>query len=546
MKKRHLFWIIPTSIITLGLLVFLVGNLISPVKPLKYVTKPKNINNLTEVEVKQDLEYVKYYFENVYVGYQFLQENGYDIDSICNEVYDKYVKEKGKNFKIDRGTFSNDLTKALFKDFSITDMHISIDGKSANSRKVIFFSDIYLREKNVNGEKKYFVYKNEIEPIPEDIMKSSKRLPPAEVKIGQEYTGPVSNLYKCYDGDEIVYRYAVYTDKKISKSYINVERKNVWAPVLPSINISKAKMQGFVETEKTLYFGISAFSFGIYGGNNAEFGKRELQNLCDTVKEKSVGKENVIVDLRNNGGGSTFMRDAIFGNLLYNQREVDNDLLDKLSLIGMNKEISLFSPSFAKGRRMYFWESIIQKWKEKKFDEYTEEYEFETVQENERKYWNKKYLLLSFLDLFYHQRKNIEHNNVDVTEMSVPEPDFKGNIIFLTNKNSASCSEYSLALLREFENFDGINVYHIGENTCGAVSFINPHTVVLPNSGIWCYLPNAYNDSDAFKHSKYHGESEGWHPDFWCSSFQILNVLTNLLEDDELSTALQGIERRQL
>ena len=97
-----------------------------------------------------------------------------------------------------------------------------------------------------------------------------------------------------------------------------------------------------------------------------------------------------------------------------------------------------------------------------------------------------------------------------------------------------------------FDKMDGITVHHIGENTCGAVSFVNPCSVVFPYSGGWMYIPTAWNKSQDFNHPNYKGESYGWYPEYWTSSFNLINTLSNLIDDSELAETLKGLERHHL
>ena len=91
-----------------------------------------------------------------------------------------------------------------------------------------------------------------------------------------------------------------------------------------------------------------------------------------------------------------------------------------------------------------------------------------------------------------------------------------------------------------------VKIHHIGENTQGAVFYINPHSKVLPNSGLWLYIPSARSRSGAFDYPGFHGEGYGWFPEYWVTHYNLLNTLNNLIDDPELGTALQGLEKWQL
>ena len=61
MKKRHLFWIIPCGLIVFIFLTALIGNITSPIPSKRLVKKSKNKKVITEKELTEDLDYLKYY-----------------------------------------------------------------------------------------------------------------------------------------------------------------------------------------------------------------------------------------------------------------------------------------------------------------------------------------------------------------------------------------------------------------------------------------------------------------------------------------------------
>ena len=545
MKKRHLFWIIPLSIIFAVFLTVLLGHLISPVKVLPISSKNKAKNSVSEKEIKEDLKYLKYYFENMYAGYELMVEKGFDIDKVCDQIYVKISKEKGSLEKVNSSLFRKIIQEVLLKEINIVDMHLSIAGIGAPLKR-LYFSDIYFKEKQGPQGKQYFVYKIQQDPFTEAMKKDLTILPlPEEVKIGMEYTGPEVNLRECILDSEKVYRYAVLTNKNPKYANISLEGTSITIPVLPSISLSSEKMQGYAETEDTLYISLRDFVFNSGSANYEELGKREFQSLCENARELSKGKKNLIIDLRNNGGGDPFRRNAVFANLMYNSSEITQDIVTSIAVVGEDNEKRILSSPLAHFYRRNFFYDMKKFFKSFEFKDYDVKYPFEIFEEIEYKNWKKINYSYAFGELFFPSRKWITEFNGEIKDL--PEPDFKGDIYMLTNSYSASCSEYSMALAYEFEKFDGVQVHHIGENTCGAVSYVNPVSIVLPNSGFWMYIPTALNlDSKAFMHSKYHGEGEGWYPDYWVNSFQISELLQYLIDDPELKEMLVGIERGYL
>ncbi len=144
MKKRHLFWIIPSGIVGLGLIVFLLGHLISPVKTMTLPKRSKDKKIITEKEMKKDLAYLKYYFENLYVAYDYMKEQGFDIDAICDEIYQKTMKDINGRKEIESQNFLNYMTATVTRNFKNVDCHFGINGRSPQDYRTLYFSDIYI------------------------------------------------------------------------------------------------------------------------------------------------------------------------------------------------------------------------------------------------------------------------------------------------------------------------------------------------------------------------------------------------------------------
>ena len=513
---------------------------------------------LTKKDIKTDMKYLKYYFENMYAGYDLMVEKGFDIDKISDEIYKTSMEKMGAKKKIDRSTVWHTINDVLFREVNktnIVDMHFSLGGTDSTPQKKLYFSDIYLKaeesptEEMSSGKtgKKYYVCKIQQDPYPEDIKKNLKILPQADIKIGQEYTGAESNLYECFDGSEKVYRFAVSSNKSPVYANISLDGENIQTPVLPSINIGTTKRQGYVETKDTLYISLSDFVFSAGSSDYEELGKRQFQELCNNAKNLSKNKKHLIIDLRNNGGGQPFRRNAIFANLMYHNTELSLEMIRTIGNIGQENELLMYSPAMASFYRKRFFDEIKNDLKNLEFKDYDSDFVFEVFEDEGIEDFLKSYYTAAFLDLFVPTRQMRKNTSYQGETAPLPEPDFKGDIYILINRNSASCSEYSIALAYEFEKFDGIEVHLIGENTCGAVSFVNPRTIALPKTAYWFYMPTALNlNSEAFRHPNYHGEGKGWYPEYWVTSFQIMSVLQNMIDDPDLAEALKGIERRHL
>ena len=87
---------------------------------------------------------------------------------------------------------------------------------------------------------------------------------------------------------------------------------------------------------------------------------------------------------------------------------------------------------------------------------------------------------------------------------------------------------------------------HLGENSNGAVYYVNPRSFVTPYSGLWFYMPTNKSEPRIFNHPSFKGEGLGWHPEYWVTKYNLANTLTNLIEDPELPQMLVGLEKNHL
>ena len=211
-----------------------------------------------------------------------------------------------------------------------------------------------------------------------------------------------------------------------------------------------------------------------------------------------------------------------------------------------NEEYKNMSPTFGKLNLYFRMQNLINKFKKMKFKKNKrEETDYEKYEKIVDKACQKKLFWPSVAELFYPYKADIQYISIDSKIKELPHPDFEGDIYILTDTQSASCSEYSIALLRKMAEGANINIHHLGENTAGAVYYVDPTSVALPYSGIWITFPTSRNYSSAFNHPDFHGEGYGWFPEYWVTHYNLLNTLNNLINDPELESALQGLEKWQ-
>ena len=544
MKKRHLFWIIPSSLIAFIFLLYVILKLISVFHPLSepFVNRTKHKTTLTEKELNRDLDYIKHYMSTCYAGYDDMVEKGFNLDSAIENIYNNTKKEMHNGVVASSVLITNTINELIEKN-SLIDSHFSINGSGRYPYK-LYFSDLFFEEKQTTTETKYFLTKIQREEIDKEESFLKKKVPLTELPLNLEYTGSTQNLYKWFDGNKIIYRYGVFTNKEINFAYINLNNNKEKIPVYYFDRLeSKTKNQSYKETNKTLYLSLQNFSFDNGSDVHYFYGHKEFQNLLDIAKEKSKNKENIILDLRSNGGGEPIRLSLLFANILYDN--YDFDTLNQITLCANENSTDVFSSTIAKRRLYSIFYDIKDFFKKLKFRNKKEKFEYEEYYDSIYKKQNRIINKQILPQLFFPSRKMITVEP-QTEDNPLPPTNFSGTIYILTDRYSASCSEYTIGLAYKLAEKLNFNVVHLGENSNGAVYYVNPWTFVTPNSGLWFYMPTNKSEPRIFNHPSFKGEGLGWHPEYWVTKYNLANTLTNLIEDPELPQMLVGLEKNHL
>lgn len=544
MKKRHLFWIIPSSLIAFIFFLYVILKLISVFHPLSepFVNRTKHKTTLTEKELNRDLDYIKHYMSTCYAGYDDMVEKGFNLDTAIENIYNNTKKEMHNGVVASSVLITNTINELIEKN-PLIDSHFSINGSGRYPYK-LYFSDLFFEEKQTTTETKYFLTKIQREEIDKEESFLKKKVPLTELPLNLEYTGSTQNLYKWFDGNKIIYRYGVFTNKEINFAYINLNNNKEKIPVYYFDRLeSKTKNQSYKETNKTLYLSLQNFSFDNRSDVHYFYGHKEFQNLLDIAKENSKNKENIILDLRSNGGGEPIRLSLLFANILYDN--YDFDTLNQITLCANENSTDVFSSTIAKRRLYSIFYDIKDFFKKLKFRNKKEKFEYEeyydSIYKKQDRIINKQILP----QLFFPSRKMITVEP-QTEDKPLPPTNFSGTIYILTDRYSASCSEYTIGLAYKLAEKLNFNVVHLGENSNGAVYYVNPWTFVTPNSGLWFYMPTNKSEPRIFNHPSFKGEGLGWHPEYWVTKYNLANTLTNLIEDPELPQMLVGLEKNHL
>ena len=117
-------------------------------------------------------------------------------------------------------------------------------------------------------------------------------------------------------------------------------------------------------------------------------------------------------------------------------------------------------------------------------------------------------------------------------------PEFKGKLILLTDKNVASSGEdFVLYSDLVFEN----KVIQIGQNTSGCLFYGNICDYYLPNSGIKCRLSLSDFSFSAKANKRFHGEGNGLYPDYWSTNEDLNDSILFVTQDQQMYEVLKDV-----
>ena len=470
-----------------------------------------NKTQLTEQELREDCDMLKYVLYNTYAGIDEAISLGFDLDATIEEIYQETLKKKELGY-YKAGDFQATAARIMSKNLTNSDQHLTISGYSIKDPLLLFYSKIYFEK---NGEK-YFVKKSEDENI----------------KEGMEFTGPEKNLFEILSDDGILYRYGVLTSKKLKTALLSVNNETYTVKVENEKSIfTKSSWTGLKETKETLYMSLGDCDqvFGITDSSalSTSYWDKYLNNIAKAAQ----GKKNIIFDLRSNPGGYFQFPAKMISAAYYNQH-MDSDYQNNMQSLFINKICNnctmLVSP---------FTMQSEKEWLEKSLKDQFSLYKPEVV-EYFKDYWkHMKYNPI---------RKHIPLDYFETSFEDFPEPDFKGNVYVLINRGTASAAEFGTGMTYLLQD-KGINVHIIGENSWGGIKYGGMWSNSMPNSGLWVRAGIYFGESPIVQNNpNWHGEGNGWFPDYWATNDTILNTLENLTEDTEIKTILAGLGKELL
>lgn len=432
------------------------------VLPLLLFISCKRVTSTKPIE--KDCEYLKTFLPEVSIQFSQAVDEGFDWEPFFKEVRKVYIRSSWRRFRkspvdengINRDAFANALAYSMQKQLKRKDSHIRVTGDKASlfafCPKYIYKSDI-LFEKNTDG---FYV-----------VQSNSKNIKP-----GMKYTGDEESLVPEFVDGKLLYRFIIATQdyKKLTKIELDGKKKVVlvdWDGLL-----QEDSRDIFYEEKDGVLTVVINTMRPRHDDKIAEY-EKTVEEVCKRINNYST----VVFDFRDNGGGFVESFTPVITAMIYGETDGLHD-----------DRVQVLNDYLYTGRVQMLTSTVA----------------------------NRQILEGRMMTSFYHEHKNERYYAYKEPE---EKPDFsnkafKGKIFVITNTNTCSASEYSLAALKYI--FKG-QVTQLGIKTGGLLDFGGAYTYVLPESKLKIHLCSTdlagmmVLDED----SGWRGDTEGFYPDVW-------------------------------
>lgn len=418
----------------------------------------------------ENIKDVVYLLESSYIGFDEMEERGFDKEAFITNAESLFSNEE--TIKLEQ------LSKYIYNSLNlyINDGHFSMISGENNYefcvKKVIYLSDTYVI-KTKTGYK---------------VVDSTQIPKETEISISDE------NLFKTIHNGKELFRLGVLASNgerdytrllPVSVNDENIRLRCIYFPKTFSSNEFTV-----IETKNSVYINIPIFDT-----------HEEHFEVFKKLGKKYWNKKNLIIDLRQNPGGENlyffdFLYDLYSGEDDESIRTIYNDYLENNI-----KTKNISSP-------------LIKQFIKPYYDYY--------MSIGEKVFADELLKVLNSSGITYKEKSTVKIEK---------KTKFKGNLIFLTSKKSASCSEDIIMVSKDLFN----KVYTVGTNTSGCLLFGNVFTYGLKNSGILMGVcQNRWGYDDVFE------EGRGIMPDYVVSgSFE--DTIRFLTKDKKISNELLSL-----
>ena len=451
--------------------------------PYKYEAKYQYKTELSFKEMMKDLDSYIYILESSYAGYEDALSRGMDVTEIKNQFQSRYDKDK----KIQIDDFYTTLYDAFIP--YIQDNHASLNHNDKYNtfikEQYIFFSDIYVQKRN----SVYFVLNENQLKIP----------------TGAKFNDDEKYLFYYPSKGQDVYRIGYLQAENKDPISIKFDNQKFELPLIKAENVNEPCLYFVRSTDKSSYIKYNRCDFE----NKTELNyQKAFSNSAKDYKDK----EFLIFDLRGNYGGAN----------IYEKKFL-------LELYNENMKTSDYSHGDV--RNIYSYANI------RAFRHLLNIYADVNSPEvkemlNDLKTYEKI--------IKRKPQKIIEISENKDSDMTFENPEFKGKIILLTDKNVASSGE-DFVLESDLIFGSASQVIQIGQNTSGCILYGNICDFYLPNSGIKCRLNLTDLSSLAKQSKRFRGEGYGLYPDYWSTNEDLNDTIFFVTQDEQMYEILKEV-----
>ncbi len=429
----------------------------------------KKLISVSYADLKIDNDILAYYLENNYAGFYQISEKGFSTKNFIED----FEKEFSSKPAI---TISNyyEWIVSYLSNF-INDPHFTVQkhnqGQALSNIFYNTFSNIYVKKEN---EKFYVVESDNL-----------------EISLGDIYNDKTDYLFYYPSKGEDVYRIGLFQNSP-RKDIINLNFSDKSVDIslhLPEYK-SFSSFYTNIETNDSAYIHLNQFlPYEMNGLDMLE--TSQILNDFTKISNRYRSKKNVILDLRNNGGGSSHYPKIFLSNLYWNNKIFSKEYRE---LVVNGEKISYLIN-----------DSIAQAIKKTRAEFYVE--------------GSKEY---NAFDFYLNPLKE----NTTVTFSKKP------------NKNTASASEECIWFAKML--FDSTNqLVIIGENSLGCIEYGHPWSYELPNTGLQLGIPASKIDLPFFENKS----CVGYAPDIYTTDEDLIKTLSTEIDDENL---LANLKKNQL
>lgn len=130
---------------------------------------------------------------------------------------------------------------------------------------------------------------------------------------------------------------------------------------------------------------------------------------------------------------------------------------------------------------------------------------------------------------------------MEVVKLDKLKSYYKGKLIFITDRNTASASENLIYLAKVTLGNEKVIV--IGENSLGCFEYVTVFSYLLPNSRLSINLSSRRN-SMLNLFPQWHGDCYGIYPDYWSIGNDLNETIFLVTKDNEMKLKLSDIANR--